>query len=151
MELLDEQTENKRFIEMLIYQADIPKKISELRKINNPKLLFMFSYDYNWDDGFTIPFEIIKNPCCDMSTALLLFERSEGYEFLPDPSSDIDDDKEQAAFVKELYNRIVKNDFMLGQTAYQPVTSKVQIYKLKKLNPKVSDIFIKGIKLPEDI
>ena len=113
----DNLTDEKQFIEDLYYEEDGNKIITALKKINDPKLLFMFASGYNWDSDFSIPREILENPCCDMSTALLLFERSGGYEYFYENG---DRDKipnshgihaEQMHFVKETYNRIVKNDF----------------------------------------
>jgi hypothetical protein len=94
-----------------------------------------------------------------MSTALLLFENSAGYDFFQmgcgidgvlNASTFSDYETEWVDFVKEIYNRIIKNDFIAGQTEYKPEVSKskVQIYKLKKVNPEISEIFISGIKFP---
>jgi hypothetical protein len=156
----DNPEDAKQFIDRLIYEEeDHSKVISELKKINDPKLLFMFACKYNWDDGFSIPFEIIKNPCCDMSTALVMFDMSCGYEFfamgegingvLNSPQIELyDADPGLVDFVKETYHRIVKNDFAVGQTEYAPevVQSKVQTYKLKKINPEIPEVFFNGIK-----
>ena len=119
----------------------------------------MFISDYNWDDGFSIPFVILNNPCCDMSTALFMFDMSCGYEFfgmgegingvLNSPEVALyDTNPGLVDFVKEAYDRIVKNDFAVGQTEYVPevAQSKVQIYKFKKINPEVPEVFITGIK-----
>ena len=151
----DNLTDERQFIEDLHYEEGDNKIITALKKVNDPKLLFMFVSGYNWDSGFSIPREILENPCCDMSTALLLFERSGGHECLYE-NGDIEKisnsngiHAEQMHFVKETYNRIVKHDFTTGQTEFKPeiTESKVQIYKLKKINPDIPDIFINGIKL----
>jgi len=155
----DNPVNEKQFIDTLIYEEDRSKVISELKNINDPKLLFMFISDYNWDDGFSIPFVILNNPCCDMSTALFMFDMSCGYEFfgmgegingvLNSPEVALyDTNPGLVDFVKEAYDRIVKNDFAVGQTEYVPevAQSKVQIYKFKKINPEVPEVFITGIK-----
>ena len=148
----DKPIDGKQFIEALLYEEDTSIIVSGLKKIKDPKMLFMFASEYNWDDGFSIPFEILKNSCCDMSTALLLFELSGGYEYLciDGGIGEISNSSnEQANFIKDAYNRIAKNDFTTGQTEYKPeaAKSKVQVYKLKKVNPEVPEIFIDGIKL----
>ena len=153
---------DKKFIERLLYSEEIDEseRIAEIKKINDSKLLFMFVSDYNWDDGFKIPFEIINNPNCDMSTALLLFELSCGYEFFEiglgyrtinqEEYLNVFFDSELIKFVLETYSRIVKNDFKTAQTEYIPelAKSKVQIYKLKKIFTEIPEIFINGIKKP---
>ena len=157
-----DNSENVRqFIDRLIYEEkDHSIVINELKNINDPKLLFMFVSNYNWDNGFSIPFTILNNPCCDVSTALFMFDMSCGYEFLemgdgingvinsPQINS-YDTCPGLVDFVKDTYNRIIKNDLAVGQSEYIPevARSKVQIYKLKKVNPEVHEIFITGIKI----
>lgn len=38
--------------------------------------------EYNWDDGFEIPKEILAAPGCDLALALEIFYLSDGYAFL---------------------------------------------------------------------
>jgi hypothetical protein len=43
----DNLTDERQFIENLHYEEDDNKMIATLKKINDPKLLFMFVSDYN--------------------------------------------------------------------------------------------------------
>ena len=40
--------------------------------------------EYNWDDGFEIPKQILAAPSCDLALALEIFYLSDGYAFLDD-------------------------------------------------------------------
>jgi hypothetical protein len=41
--------------------------------IKTPEKLHEFMTNYNWDDGIEIPLWAIRNPLCDMGTALMIY------------------------------------------------------------------------------
>lgn len=40
--------------------------------------------DYNWDDGFDLPKELLENHDCDLALALEIFFLADGYSYLID-------------------------------------------------------------------
>ena len=46
--------------------------------------------EYNWDDGFEIPKQILAAPSCDLALALEIFYLSDGYAFLDDSTKTTD-------------------------------------------------------------
>ena len=64
--------------------------------------------EYNWDDGFEIPKQILAAPSCDLALALEIFYLSDGYAFLDD-STKTTDLKEWRKFITVLYNDILNN------------------------------------------
>ena len=67
-----------------MYKKGNIKKIS---KIQDNEILYVYAYNYNWDDGFEIPQKILSNKECELSTALVLFYSADGYSYLLDKSS----------------------------------------------------------------
>ena len=47
----------------------------------NNELRQMLS-EYNWDDGFVLPKEVLENPDCDLALALEIFYLADGYSYL---------------------------------------------------------------------
>ena len=66
--------------------------------------------EYNWDDGFEIPKEILVAPGCDLALALEIFYLSDGYAFL-DNLTKTTDVKEWGRFITVLYDDILNNKF----------------------------------------
>lgn len=95
--------------------------------------------EYNWDDGFEIPKEILAAPGCDLALALEIFYLSDGYAFL-DNLTKTTDVKEWGRFITVLYDDILNNKFPKTSTAFEIPLSKVQKYKLQKKG--ISKIFL---------
>ena len=74
--------------------------------------------EYNWDDGFEIPKQILAAPSCDLALALEIFYLSDGYAFLDD-STKITDLKEWGKFITVLYDDILNNKFPKTSTAFE--------------------------------
>ena len=87
--------------------------------------------EYNWDDGFEIPKQILAAPSCDLALALELFYLSDGYAFLDD-STKTTDLKEWGKFIAVLYDDILNDKFPKTSTAFEIPLSQVQKYKLQK-------------------
>ena len=53
--------EKEKFIQQILYEKDIEEVLKEVQAINDPEMLYMYAYNYNWDNGFEIPKNIIFN------------------------------------------------------------------------------------------
>ena len=126
----------------LLYNENNAKLAEEIINMENPLMLHVFVANYNWDNGFEIPNLIINNKNCDLGTALLMFYNADGFRFLE--SGDIhysDSLSKWKDFITNLFYKIKNNDFKSQSISYTPQISKVQIFKLKKNNPNIPDIF----------
>ena len=85
--------------------------------------------EYNWDDGFEIPKQILAAPSCDLALALEIFYLSDGYAFLDD-STKTTDLKEWGKFIAVLYDDILNDKFPKTSTAFEIPLSQVQKYNL---------------------
>jgi len=56
--------------------------VKKVKSIMTEDELFVLLDNYNWDNGFEVPTEILSNPHCTLSTALLAFYRADGYRYL---------------------------------------------------------------------
>jgi hypothetical protein len=136
---------NYKWISDLLYNEDLSKLKSKINMIDDSIELHIIAYNYNWDDGFEIPNLIINNKNCDIGTALMIFDEAEGYDFFnqnKDEKSSIS--KEWFSFVSCLYNKLSKLEFYHRNILYTTDLTKVQLYKLKKSNPNIPEIFIMG-------
>lgn len=73
-------------VKALLYDCpnnDIKKIISQIEDV---EVLYLYAYNYNWDNGFEIPQSILDNENCNLSIALLLFHRDDGIVYLLDKS-----------------------------------------------------------------
>jgi len=128
----------------LLYDKTKEEVLSALESINCPHTLHMYMMAYNWDNGFEIPDKVLSKPCCELSTALLIFYQAEGIRYLMD--------KEEvrksslmtwAAFLENLYERIMRGEFSRGEIMFK--VSKVQLYRLKKVLRPNEEVFITAI------
>lgn len=95
--------------------------------------------EYNWDDGFDLPKELLKNQDCDLALALEIFYLADGYSYLIDKSRSTSL-KEWKLFVEKLYLDILEGKFIQTASTFKNPLTKVQRYKLKK--QQVPDIFL---------
>ncbi len=129
-------------IKQLLYD-DITRLCGELKLIDDPLVLHVVAANYNWDNGFGIPNVIIENKNCDLGTALMLFYLADGYRMLESYSEFLaSSNVEWKSFLLNLYNRIEKKDFNSQKLSYNNELSKVQVFKLKKSNPNIPNIFL---------
>lgn len=103
---------------------------NELRQLLN---------EYNWDDGFDLPKELLKNPNCDLALALEIFYLADGYSYLIDKSNNTSL-KEWKFFVEKLYADILEGKYIQTESTFENPLTKVQRYKLKM--QQVPDIFL---------
>ena len=118
-----------------------------IRTISNEDELFILLDNYNWDNGFEVPTEILSNPHCTLSTALLAFYRADGYRYLSEGDNIFKNrlTKDWVIFLKSVLRRILNNEFQIGNITFNPELTKIQKFKLKKLNPSLDPVLIDGV------
>ena len=136
--------ERIELISDLLYSENLPQIINYINKIDDSEFLFIYSWNYNWDDFLDIPNAILDNKYCDLANALLLFYNGGGYEFLQNYNSIKLNPSPWFVFMKDLYERISKNNFKLNEIEYLSPLTKIQIFKLKKDFPEIQSVFFDG-------
>ncbi len=134
----------EEFVKQMIYDKDKREVMRQLDEIVDSEILHLYAYNYNWDNGFKIPRKIIHKDCCQLSTALMMFYAADGIRYLQD-KSEVNNLKEWSIFIKELYNKIINNEFLEGTIKFTPPLSKVQIFKIKKIINTNEEVFLKEI------
>lgn len=81
------------------------------------KSLSDFIDNYNWDDGFEVPYFIMNHSNCDLGIALKMFYMNDGLDILDDSFNDYFD-KKYVCFVELLYNKIKNEEFKVGVNSY---------------------------------
>lgn len=129
----------------LLYEENKSVILEKLSEITSTEVLYNYTYNYNWDDGFECPSVILNNKNCDMSTALLMFYDVGGQSILMNNESfkyrEMDEWK---SFLDNLFKRLLNSDFLNATIKYKPELSKVAIYKIKKSNPELPSFFVNG-------
>lgn len=131
------------FLSDLLYTENNNDVISSIKGISDSELLYVFSFNYNWGNGFEIPQTILENENCDLGNALLLFYNASGFDFLQDQT--LIYNVINLEFLKKLYSRILEKDFRCSNIEYIPSLTNVQKYKLKRVNPEIHSFFLDGI------
>jgi hypothetical protein len=132
-----------KWLEEILYCEDNERLKQEIKNITEPLFLHIIAANYNWDNGFEIPNAIINNDYCDLGTGLMIFYNADGYRLLqPDIEFSSSQLNEWRLFISKLYNKLLNHEFKIQEISYTPKLSKVQVYKLKKSNPNVPDIFL---------
>jgi len=130
-------------LENLLYNTDNDDLINRLSNIEDPFILHFFAANYNWNNGFDVPKEILKNENCDLGTGLLMFHYADGYRLLENTEEVSKSTlKEWKNFLFKLYNKITRLEFKSQDISFDPKLTKVQRFKLKKNNPDISEILI---------
>ena len=89
----------------------------------------------------------MSNPHCTLSTALLAFYRADGYRYLSEGDSIFKNrlTKDWEIFLKSVLRRILNKEFQIGNITFNPELTKIQKFKLKKLNPSLDTVLIDGV------
>ena len=95
--------------------------------------------EYNWDDGFKVPREILADADCDLALALEVFYLADGYRYL-ERSRKTTKLQKWNRFITVLYDDIVNHKFPKTDTSFEIPLSKVQKYKLRKIG--IAEIFL---------
>lgn len=137
--------ENKiSYTKALLYEADYDEVKRTILQMVDREILYVYAYNYNWDDGFDIPHAVLDNEKCDLSIALLIFYRAEGLSYLADKSDNVNL-PQWSSFIKRLYDSILTGKYQRGEIEFKVPLSKVQLFKLKKILTEEETIFIENI------
>ena len=136
--------EKKKLVEVMLYDKSADDVLKNIENINDVKILYVFAYNYNWDNGFEMPKLILANKKCNLSTALLMFYRADGIVYLLD-KADNKNSPQWFSFIRALYYAILNRDYHEDNIEFKIPLSKVQLFKLQKKLVKQENIFIKNI------
>ena len=135
------------YVYKLLYSEDKDYTVSEIKGITNSELLHIIAGNYNWDNGFEVPYSIINNENCDLGTALMIFYDADGYRVLECQDELKNSNLEEwTHFIKELHKNILSNKYKVNNIKFIPPLTKVQIFKLKKSNSNINDVFLQESK-----
>lgn len=140
---MDKEREKK--IQDMLYDKSIEEVLKDIDNINDSETLYVYANNYNWDNGFEIPEKIINKKCCDLSTALMIFYKSDGFRYLQEKNNENINLSDWSKFMKGLYVAILSGKFKKGTIKFELPLSKVQLYKLKKSININENIFIEEI------
>ena len=115
-----------------------------IESLEDEESLFIYASEYNCDNGFEVPQEILMNPNCTLSVALIVFHSADGVLYLEDKSS-AEGTRRWLSFISSLYKRVLKGEFPEGKMPFDPQLSRVQTYKLKKNLSEKEMVFITPI------
>lgn len=127
----------------LLYEWSKDEVLNYIPQINNARTLFLYAYNYNWDNGFEIPNAVLNNPSCELSTALLMFYNADGYSFLIDKNKRIL--QEYNSFTEKCYDMIIDGHFEKGNIGYEIPLTKAQLFKLNKVLSEEEKVLINRI------
>lgn len=135
---------NKEFLEQLLYRDEKEEILDKIKNIDNEMTLFIFAYNYNWDNGFEIPSAVLKNVHCTLNVALLLFYSADGLSYLQEKKNN-ETLPEWSEFIEVLYENILEKKYMMGTVSFEIPLTKVQLFKLKKNLSKEEEVFVNNI------
>lgn len=125
--------EMEKRIQQMLYRMTKEEVLEVLDNMETSEMLYVYAYNYNWDDGFEIPEKIINQKYCDLSTALMIFYRSDGLRYLQEKDSKMEGFENWIKFVENLYLKIIHNTYQRSNIKFEPPLNKVQMYRLNKL------------------
>lgn len=131
-------------VKALLYDADADEVKRIISQTEDQEILYIYTYNYNWDNGFDIPQTVLDNEKCDLSIALLVFYKADGLSYLADKSDNINL-PQWSFFIKRLYDSILTGKYQKGKIEFKVPVSKVQLFKLKKAITEAENIFIEDI------
>lgn len=131
-------------VKALLYDADTDEIKRIISQTEEQEILYVYAYNYNWDNGFDIPQTVLDNEKCDLSIALLIFYRADGLSYLVDKSDNVNL-PQWSSFIKRLYDSILMGKYQRGKIEFKVPLSKVQLYKLKKALTEAENNFTENI------
>ena len=131
-------------VKALLYDTGNDEVKKTIFQMEDQEILYVYAYNYNWDNGFDIPQTILDNEKCDLSIALLIFYRADGLSYLADKSNNVNL-PQWSSFIKRLYDSILTGKYQRGKIEFKVPLSKVQIFKLKKAITEAENIFTENI------
>ncbi len=139
---MDENKVSK--VKSLLYDCTNDEVRNIISQIEDPDILYVYVYNYNWDNGFGIPQQILDNNKCNLSIALLVFYRAEGVSYLLDKSYN-ESLPQWSNFIKKLYDSILDGKYQNAGIEFRAPLSKVELFKLRKVLTEWENIFIESI------
>lgn len=131
-------------IKRLLYDTDNDEVKRIIFQTEDQEVLYVYTYNYNWDNGFDIPQIVLDNEKCDLSIALLIFYRVDGLSYLEDKFANAKL-PQWSSFIKKLYDSILTGKYQRGKIGFKVPLSKLQLFKLKKVITEEENIFIENI------
>lgn len=131
-------------VKELLYEENKKKSIEYLTSCQTDEELYVFAYNYNWEDGFEIPQAILDNKNCSLSTSLLIFHLADGMRKFDDDFDSVKL-KRWKDFVNKLYKSIVDGKYKKNDVGFIVPMSKVEIYKTKKILNEKELVFVTSI------
>lgn len=131
-------------VKTLLYDTDNDEVKRTIFQTEDQEILYIYAYNYNWDNGFDIPQAILDNEKCDLSIALFIFYRADGLRYLEE-KIDNANIPQWSSFIKGLYDSILTGKYQRGEIEFKVPLSKVQLFKLKKGITEEENIFIENI------
>ena len=139
------ETDQIEKVKSLLYDEYTEDEIQAMvSQIDDQEVLYVYTYNYNWDNGFEIPQLVLDNDKCDLSIALLVFYRADGISYLFNKSYN-ERLPQWSTFIKKLYDSILDGKYRSGEIEFKVPLSKVEVYKLKKILTETENIFIENI------
>ncbi|WP_225749984.1 DUF4274 domain-containing protein [Streptococcus sp. Marseille-Q4154] len=131
----------------ILYSENKSEVVKLVQSINAEDELFVLLDNYNWDNGFEVPEAIITHTNCTLSVALLAFYRADGLRYLFEGEDAFANPllKSWKTFIKEIYDKILKEHYPIGNISYDPEITNIQKFKLKKLHPNLSSFILDGV------
>lgn len=131
-------------VKALLYDADNDEVKRAIFQTEDQEILYVYAYNYNWDNGFDIPQAVLDNEKCDLSTALLIFYKADGLSYLANKTENRNL-PQWSFFIKRLYDSILLGNYQRGEIEFKVPLSKVQLFKIKKAITKEKNIFTENI------
>ena len=131
----------------ILYSESKAEVVKLVQSISSEDELFVLLDNYNWDNGFEVPEAIINHPNCTLSLALLAFYRADGLRYLFEGEDAFANplSKSWETFIKEVYDKILKEQYQNGSISYQPKITTIQKFKLKKLHLNINSFILDGV------
>ena len=131
----------------ILYSESNAEAVELVKSINSEDELFVLLDNYNWDNGFEVPEAIINHPNCTLPIALLAFHRADGIQYLLEVEAIFANrlSKSWEDFIKEVYDKVLKKQYPNGSISFQPEITKIQKFKLNKLNPNLDSFILDGV------
>lgn len=122
---------NQELIDFMLYECDNEQELlSAVDNISDEETLFRYAQNYNWDDGFEVPYAVAEHKYCTLGTAMMLFYDAEGERFLLNETDELE--PEHLKFISFLYDRILNGYYRKSVPYFDHELSNAFIYRLKK-------------------
>lgn len=96
-------------------------------------------HNYNWDDGFEVPMQILADEKCDLALALEIFYLGDGFTYFLTFAHNIGGTAEWFRFISKLCDDIEHGKYQKTEHHFEIPLSQVQRYQFKKNN--IADVF----------